>query len=91
MEAKFICLEERAFHQLIEEVVERLAVKYKEPQIRWIDGVEAMKRLGISGKSTLQRYRDEGRIRFSKADKRVIMYDVLSIEEYLEKHAIETL
>jgi hypothetical protein len=46
-----------------------------------------MRRLGITGKTTLQRYRDEGRIRFSQADRKVILYDPESIDGYIEGHA----
>lgn len=84
-----ICLEEEAFYRLIEEVVERILKKSKPlpTTSKWITTYEAMRQLGITSKTTLQRYRDEGRIRYSQADRKVIMYDSRSIDEYLEKHA----
>jgi hypothetical protein len=85
-----ICLESKAFFNLVEEVVERIGEKYKLSQEdAWIDGDEAMRLLRISSKTTLQKLRDEGRIRFSQPEKKIILYDRNSLYEYLEKHAKE--
>ena len=46
-----------------------------------------MKLLGIKSKTTLQKLRDNGDIRFSQPIKKIIRYDRLSIEDYLDKHA----
>jgi predicted site-specific integrase-resolvase len=43
--------------------------------------------IGISSKTTLQKFRDEGRIRFAQPDRKIILYDRDSINEYLEKNA----
>lgn len=59
-----ICLEEQAFYALIEEVIRRVKPKFIQSE-KWIPTEEAMKRLGITSKTTLQKYRDEGRIRYS--------------------------
>lgn len=80
-------MEEEAFYALISKVVERILKEYQVEPDQWIDGEEAMKKLGIKSPTTLQRYRDEGRIRYSQADKRIILYDRISIEHYIEKHA----
>lgn len=83
-----ICLEENAFYKLVEDVVERLSPQASEAQaFKWISPEEAMSKLNISSSSTLQKIRDEGKIRFSQPMKRVILYDLDSINEYLEKHA----
>lgn len=81
-----IHMEEEAFYELIEQVVERIKSKYDAQSDRWIDGQEAMKKLSIKSTTTLQKYRDEGRIRYSQPDKKIILYDRISIEEYLEKN-----
>ena len=39
------------------------------------------------GKTTLQTYRNENRIRYFQADRKIILYDRDSIMEYLEKNA----
>ena len=85
-----ICLENEAFYTLIEEVVLRLKEKNNVQEDKWISGEEAMQKMRIKSKTTLQRLRDEGRIRFTQPDKKNILYDVDSINEYLEKHAKET-
>jgi len=86
-----IIIEEEAFYKLIEEVVVRIKEKYTPSEDKWISGSEAMQKLRIKSKSTLQKLRDEGHIRFSQPDKKIILYDTNSIEEYLAKHAKEIL
>jgi hypothetical protein len=85
-----ICLEEPALFSLVEEVVARIKEKNNIKEDRWISGEEAMKRLRIKSKTSLQQLRDLGKIRFSNPSKKVILYDTESINSYLEKHAKET-
>jgi predicted DNA-binding transcriptional regulator AlpA len=85
-----ICLEEEAFYELVEEVVRRVLKKNidnKQHGEKWISDKQAMGLLGIKSKTTLQKLRDSGQIRFSQPEKRIIRYDRNSIEQYLEKHA----
>lgn len=85
-----ICLEEAAFYSLIEEVVARLKSQQHTELPKWIGQEAAMQMLHIKSKTTLQKLRDEGRIRFSQPEKRTILYDRDSIIAYLEKHAKDT-
>lgn len=85
-----ICLEEPAFYALVDEVVGRLKDKFNIKEDKWIPSEEAMRRLGITSKTTLQSLRDNGSIRFTQPSKKVILYDSPSIDEYLERHARET-
>ena len=85
-----ICLEDEAFYSLVEQVFERLKDKEKAKGDKWISGEEAMQKLRISSKTTLQKLRDEGKIRFSQPEKKHIVYDLNSIYEYLDKHAKDT-
>lgn len=55
----------------------------------WVDDEEAMRLLNIKSKTTLQKLRDEGKIRYSQPQKKIILYDRRSIEAYLERHAKE--
>lgn len=71
-----ICLENEAFYTLIEEVVQRLKEKNGISEDKWISGEEAMRKMSIKSKTTLQRLRDEGRIRFTQPDKKNILYEV---------------
>lgn len=73
--------------KLVAEIKRQLAAK---PQRKWISPDEAMDILHIKSKTTLQKLRDEGRIRFSQPEARVILYDRDSIDAYLEKHAKNT-
>ena len=85
-----ICLEDSAFYELIEQVVQRVKEKQNIPQDKWISGEEAMQKLRITSKTTLQKLRDDGKIRFSQPMPKVILYDSQSIDEYLEQHAKNT-
>lgn len=85
-----ICLEDTAFYALVEKVVQRVKEVQGLKEDRWISAEEALKKLRISSKTTLQQLRDTGAIRFSQPMKKVILYDGYSINEYLEKHAKET-
>lgn len=86
-----ICLESEAFYALVEEVVDRLQEETtgKQPD-QWISDEEAMQMLRISSRTTLQKLRDEGAIRFSQPSKKLILYDRNSILAYLEAHAKDT-
>lgn len=85
-----ICLQDEAFYALINEVVERIKVQKPFTEDRWIATEEAMRKLRITSKTTLQKLRDEGKIRFSQPEKKLILYDTRSIDEYLEKHVKDT-
>jgi Helix-turn-helix domain len=82
-----ICLEEQAFYVLLDKVVQRIKETNSIEEDKWISGEEAMKKLRITSKTTLQKMRDEGKIRFSQPEKKIILYDSDSINEYLEKHS----
>ena len=85
-----ICIEDLAFYALVEKVVERVKEKNGIKEDRWISPEKAMVKLNITSKTTLQKFRDEGKIRFSQPEKKLILYDVDSINDYLEKHAKNT-
>lgn len=84
-----ICLDTEAFYALVEEVHSRLKGNEKTLD-KWVSREEAMRLLGITSPTTLQKHRDEGNIRFTQPQKRVILYDRESIEHYLEKNAKDT-
>ena len=85
-----ICLEDAAFYALVEQVVQRVKEHNNPVPDRWISGDEAMRMLRITSKSTLQKLRDEGKIRFSQPEKKLILYDLESINHFLQKHAKDT-
>lgn len=85
-----ICLEDEAFYALVEQVVTRLKKEHIREKVKWVSDEEAMQLLNIKSKTTLQKLRDEGRVRFSQPQPRVILYDTDSINQYLERNARET-
>jgi len=86
-----ICLQEEAFYSLIDKVTDYIKEKHSIREDKWISDEEAMRILRISSRSTLQKFRDEGRIRFTQPATKHILYERASIDEYLEKNARETL
>jgi hypothetical protein len=84
-----ICLQEEAFFKLVDKVVSHVKEQNGNAENRWIRGEEAMEMLGIKSRTTMQKLRDDGWIRFSQPNKKIIMYDRTSILEYLENHAKE--
>jgi hypothetical protein len=87
MDAKFICLEEPAFYELIERVVSRLKDQQSIHEDEWLSTDEAMKKLKITSKTTLIKIRDEGKLNFVYASPRVILYETKSINEYLKANS----
>ncbi len=83
-----VCLETKAFYELVDDVVKRM-MKQRKEKSKWLSGEEAMGILKITSKTTLQKLRDEGHIKFSQPMKKLIVYDRQSILDYLEKHSHE--
>ncbi|KAA3615873.1 MAG: DNA-binding protein [Flavobacterium sp.] len=82
-----ICIQDEAFYELIEEVVNRLKEKHNIKKDKWISPDRAMELLNIKSKTTLQNLRDTGKITFTQPQKKIILYDYDSIVEYLDEHA----
>ena len=55
-----ICLEDEAFYALIEQLVQRIKETKGIKEDKWISPGEAMQKLRISSKTTLQKLRDSG-------------------------------
>lgn len=85
-----ICLQDDAFYALVDEVFQRLKGTDHTKEDKWISAEEAMQKLRINSRTTLQKLRDEGKIRFSQPEKKHILYDLDSIYDYFEKHAKDT-
>lgn len=85
-----ICLEDQAFYNLVEKVVANVLANQNKKLDKWVSGEEAMHMLRITAKSTLQKFRDEGKIKFSQPEKKIILYDTDSILQFLEKHSHKT-
>ncbi|MBL7771718.1 MAG: helix-turn-helix domain-containing protein [Chitinophagaceae bacterium] len=85
-----ICMQDQAFYELINEVVERIKEKHSIKNDIWISTEEAMSLLRITSKTTLQKFRDEGKIKFTQPEKKIILYHRDSILEFLEKYSKQT-
>jgi hypothetical protein len=88
VDAKFICLEDKAFYELLNHVAEHLSIIHNRPIDKWIDGKEAMEKLRCK-KTKLQELRDTGKIEYSKMGN-IILYNSFSIDEYIESNKRET-
>ena len=86
---EIICVESEAFYKLLEEVLRHFKNNETPASDKWISGAEAMKMLRIKSKATLQKMRDEGRIRFTQPEKKLILYDADSIRDYLDDFVYE--
>jgi len=85
-----ITIEESAFYELFNKLAEEMKRKYGNQVLdKWIDGAEAMALMRITSKTTLQKLRDTGAIRYSQPEKKIILYDRDSIYAYIEKHVRE--
>jgi hypothetical protein len=71
-----ICLEKPAFFELIDKVPDYIKTTHQVKEDRWISLEEAMKLLHF-GKTTLQIYRNEGRIRYYQADRKKVRHKLL--------------
>jgi hypothetical protein len=89
---KVILIDEAAFFELFDRVLQHVDQKIAQEKKNnnWLTPEEAMKALNISSKTTLQKYRDEGKIRFAQPSRKIILYDPKSIDAFLQKHAQDT-
>lgn len=81
-----ICLQDEAFYQLVEDVVDRIKKKQNITEDKWVSPERAMEILNVKSKTTLQKLRDEGSITFTQPQKKIILYEYDSIMDYLNKH-----
>ncbi|WP_276366306.1 DNA-binding protein [Chryseolinea sp. H1M3-3] len=65
-----ICIEEKAFYELLDRVFSYFQSKGAAKENKWIFQEEAMRLLNIKSKTTLQRLRNDGKIRFSQPQKK---------------------
>lgn len=84
---EIICLEDKAFNALLEKIVTYVNENFKTKEDKWISPAEAMRKLRIKSKATLQKMRNEGLLRFSHPERRIILYDSASIDDYLNGYA----
>ncbi len=80
---QIICLEDAAFYTLIDKVVNWVKEQHNIKEDKWISGEEAMRKLRISNKTTLQKLRDEGKIRFGQPEKKLSFKIMIPVRHIL--------
>lgn len=86
-----ISIEKYAFIELLEQTVQYVKTSLGHAkENKWIPPDEAKRMLGITSSTSLQKLRDEGKIRYSQHMHKVILYDRDSINDYLSLHAKDT-
>lgn len=85
-----ITIEEEAFFKLVSITIERMQGDSKNEKPKWIGEDDAMQLLHIRSKTTLQKLRNEGKIRYSQPMHKVILYDRGSILKLIEDNVRET-
>ena len=87
---KVICIESEAFYALIDKLVDRVKKEHVIEHDKWISKQEVKQMLRISSDTTLQKLPDEGKIRFSQQERKMIVYDRDSVLLFLEQNAKES-
>lgn len=85
-----ICIEDKAFQALLLKVVAFIKSEQGVKEDKWLSTEQAMELLHIKSKTTLQKYRDEGSIRYSEISPRYFLYDRDSLMEFLNKKSRDT-
>lgn len=88
---KVICIQKKAFYTLLDRVFKHIdsRIEQRNPT-KWISSEEVMEILNIKSRTTLQKMRNHGEIRFSQPSKKVILYDRDSLDDYISKYVFET-
>jgi hypothetical protein len=81
-----ICLQEDAYFEILKKSYEYIKTLHNIKEEKWILPDQAMEMLGVKT-TKLQEIRDSGEIEISKPSKKLILYNIDSIREYLDKHA----
>jgi len=79
-----ICLDSPALKGLIDEVATRLKIEFNGSFDTWISEEEAKQLLRIQSKTTLHKYRIEGKIDARKLSSKQILYRRDSIMSFIE-------
>lgn len=89
--AKFICMESEAWYAMIKTAVAQIRAEDKAAkEDKWISDEKASSLLNHASKSTMQRLRDSGQIKFTQPTRKLILYDRDSIMAYLNKNTRDT-
>ena len=82
-----ICLDSQAFEMLFNKLVEKIKEAKQVQADPWINSEKAMELLGVSSKTTLKKFCDEGHIRVSHLTNKLVLYERASILAFIERKA----
>jgi hypothetical protein len=82
---KIICLESQAFKALVSEVTTQIKQEFSSSLDPWISEDEAKNLLRIDSKTTLHKYRTDGKIDYRKVSAKQTIYRRQSILDFIEK------
>jgi len=83
---EMICIQEDAYFELLKKTYEYIKSLHNITEEKWILPEKAMEMLGVKT-TKLQELRDSGEIEISQPSRKVILYNIESIREYLNRHA----
>lgn len=84
--ANFIVFEKEAYYNVLNEFLKIAKETVRKENLSvWMSEEEAMNMLGVSSKSTMQKFRDEDRIIYSMVTAKNIRYNRESILNYIEQ------
>lgn len=81
-----ICLQEDAYFEILKKSYEYIKTLHNIKEEKWILPEKAMEMLNVKT-TKLQELRDNNEIQISQPTKKVILYNIDSIREYLDRHA----
>jgi hypothetical protein len=79
-----ICLESDAFQALVKEAAGLLKEEVLGGLDPWLDEKEAMELMKIKSRTTLKKYREEGKIDYRRLSAKQIIYRRTSVLEFIE-------
>jgi hypothetical protein len=82
-----ICLNEDAYFELLKKSYEYIKSLNNITEEKWVLPEKAMEMLGVKTIKLQEFTGDRNEIEVSQSSKKVILYNIDSIREYLDKHA----
>lgn len=83
-----ITLQDKAFEQLIDAVIEQVKNRLEVPDEIWVDKNRAKEILGIRSDQTLLTYRERGEITYSLLTARNVMYHKESLYDFIRRRSV---
>ena len=84
--SQFIVIESEAFYALLDELIDRYVSEKQKEAPRWLTPDQAKEYLNVAD-STLYQLRVKDKINYTQPSRKIILYDRISIDEYLEANA----